>query len=53
MGGFGYPTTVLLDRAGIIRALWIGYESGYENQMEQLVSQLLAEKSTPAKADAK
>jgi cytochrome c biogenesis protein CcmG, thiol:disulfide interchange protein DsbE len=43
MNGFGYPTTVLLDRHGIIRALWIGYEPGYSNQMEQLVSKLLSE----------
>jgi thiol-disulfide isomerase/thioredoxin len=45
MRGFGYPTTVLLDRAGVIRALWIGYQPGFDQQMEQLVSQLLAEKA--------
>jgi cytochrome c biogenesis protein CcmG, thiol:disulfide interchange protein DsbE len=53
MQGFGYPTTVLLDRGGIIRALWIGYQSGYENQMEQLVSQLLAAKSATSDTAAK
>ncbi len=57
MQGFGYPTTVLLDRSGIIRALWIGYQPGFESQMEQLVSQLLAEKAaaekTSQKTDAK
>lgn len=47
-GGFGYPTTILLDRKGVIRAVWLGYESGYERQMEQLVSKLLADKE-PAK----
>ena len=50
--GFVYPTTVLLDRRGIIRTLWFGYESGYAQQMEQLVSQLLAEKSKPETATA-
>jgi thiol-disulfide isomerase/thioredoxin len=44
MDGFGYPTTVLLDRNGIIRAIWLGYEPGTETEMEQLVSKLLAEK---------
>ena len=39
-----YPTTILLDRAGIVRATWTGYESGYEHQMEKLVAQLLSEK---------
>ncbi len=42
---FGYPTTFLLDRNGVIRALWIGYEPGYTNQMEQVLSQVLAEKA--------
>ena len=49
--GMGYPTTVLLDRDGVIRAIWQGYEPGYEQQMEQLVSQLLngkSEKREPA-----
>lgn len=53
MTGFGYPTTVLLDRSGIIRALWIGYQPGFESQMEQLVSQLLAEKPSETKSDGK
>ncbi|HEY2826885.1 MAG TPA: TlpA disulfide reductase family protein [Pirellulales bacterium] len=48
MMGFGYPTTVLLDRGGVIRALWVGYQPGFERQMEQLVSQLLAEKEAAA-----
>ena len=40
----GFPTTVLLDRAGIIRAIWQGYSPGAERQMQQLVSDLLATK---------
>ena len=34
----GFPTTVLLDRTGIIRAIWQGYSPGAEEQMQQLVS---------------
>jgi cytochrome c biogenesis protein CcmG/thiol:disulfide interchange protein DsbE len=53
MGGRfgGYPTTILLDRKGVIRAVWLGYESGYERQMEQLVSKLLADKEPAKKND--
>jgi cytochrome c biogenesis protein CcmG, thiol:disulfide interchange protein DsbE len=40
----GYPTTVLLDRAGKIRAIWLGYSPGIEQQMQQMISELLAEK---------
>ncbi len=49
MTGFGYPTTFLLDRNGVIRALWIGYQPGYSNQMEQVLSQVLAEKAVGGK----
>jgi thiol-disulfide isomerase/thioredoxin len=52
MDGFGYPTTILLDRGGKIRALWLGYQPGFDQQMEQLVSQLLAEKPTTGKEPA-
>src|SRR3954452_17447913 len=27
----GYPTTIVLDRGGIIRGVWLGYEPGYEH----------------------
>jgi len=40
---FAYPTTVLLDRGGIIRAIWVGYEPGSERQMREMVSTLLSE----------
>ena len=46
MDGFGYPTTVLLDRSGIIRAVWVGYIPGSEREMETVVSKLLAEMSS-------
>jgi thiol-disulfide isomerase/thioredoxin len=42
---FAFPTTVLLDRQGIIRAIWVGYEPGTERQMREIASQLLAESS--------
>ncbi len=45
MDGFGYPTTVLLDGSGIIRAVWIGYIPGSEREMEQVISKLLAERN--------
>jgi cytochrome c biogenesis protein CcmG/thiol:disulfide interchange protein DsbE len=42
VSGFqGYPTTLVLDRQGIIRGLWFGYRRGYEQQIEKLVAELL------------
>jgi thiol-disulfide isomerase/thioredoxin len=42
VAGFrGYPTTLVLDRQGIIRGLWFGYRAGYEQQIEKLVAELL------------
>ena len=40
----GYPTTILLDRRGVIRAVWVGYRPGVETEMERYISQLLEEK---------
>lgn len=42
---FGYPTTVLLDREGVIRALWIGYDTAYEREIEETVRSELARKA--------
>ncbi len=39
----GYPTTFLLDREGVIRAVWEGYAPGLVDKMEQRVRDLLAE----------
>lgn len=39
---FGYPTTVILDQAGVIRGMWEGYEPGAERAMKQIVNDLLA-----------
>jgi cytochrome c biogenesis protein CcmG/thiol:disulfide interchange protein DsbE len=44
IGSLGYPTTLLLDRDGIIRAVWVGYGSGDQKQMERMVEKLLVEK---------
>jgi thiol-disulfide isomerase/thioredoxin len=43
VGFTGYPTTLLLDRHGIIRAVWVGYRSGMETKMERNVDKILAE----------
>ena len=40
----GYPTTLLLDRRGVIRAVWVGYRPGLETEMERHISMLLEEK---------
>jgi cytochrome c biogenesis protein CcmG, thiol:disulfide interchange protein DsbE len=43
LDGFGYPTTLILDRQAIIRGFWVGYSSGTEVEMQDLVQQLLDE----------
>lgn len=40
----GYPTTVLLDREGILQAIWVGYESGVEEDMRRAIEGELAKK---------
>jgi thiol-disulfide isomerase/thioredoxin len=40
-GFVGYPTTIVLDRQGVIRGMWVGYQQGYERQIEKLVGELL------------
>ncbi len=44
IGFKGFPTTLVLDRQGIIRGHWEGYEPGLEREMTTLVDQLLTEK---------
>lgn len=41
LSGFGYPTTVLIDRDGTIRGLWEGYAPGVEAEMEKVIRALL------------
>ena len=50
-GRFHYPTTVLLDQRGTIRAVWEGYQPGYEREMKTQIDRLLA--SGNATRDAK
>jgi len=38
----GYPTTLLLDRGGVIQGVWTGYRRGAEKEIRQLCSELLA-----------
>jgi len=45
IGGLAFPTTILLDRGGIIRGVWVGYGSGDQRQMERMVEKLLRERS--------
>ncbi len=39
----GYPTTLLLDGKGVIRAVWVGYRAGVETEMERYIGVLLDE----------
>ena len=40
-GVSGVPTTVVLDRNGIIRGVWVGYDAGSEERMQELVIELM------------
>lgn len=41
--GFGYPTTLVVDRRGVIRGMWQGYAAGDETSLRKLIDKLLAE----------
>lgn len=43
IGFEGFPTTVLLDRRGVVRAVWDGYRSGVETEIERYVDKMLSE----------
>jgi cytochrome c biogenesis protein CcmG, thiol:disulfide interchange protein DsbE len=43
IGFEGFPTTLLLDRRGVIRAVWVGYRSGVETEIERFVDRVLSE----------
>ena len=43
IGFQGFPTTILLDQHGVIRAIWVGYQPGMETEIEQYVDKLLSE----------
>ncbi|MBN1393748.1 MAG: TlpA family protein disulfide reductase [Pirellulales bacterium] len=42
-----YPTTLLFDRDGVIRAEWIGYRRGAETEMERYIGVLLDKLKKP------
>jgi thiol-disulfide isomerase/thioredoxin len=50
VGQFAYPTTLLVGREGDIRAVWVGYASGMEQQMRQVVEEVLSEPVTDSPA---
>lgn len=41
MEGFGYPTTVLIDRSGTIQGLWTGYKPGLEKEIAMTIAKEL------------
>ena len=43
IGFEGFPTTLLVDRRGVIRKIWVGYGPGVEKEMKENVGKLLAE----------
>lgn len=52
IGGFqGYPTTFVLDGAGVIRGVWVGFTQKMPDQIDALVKKLLAEKVTELSAE--
>ena len=38
-----YPTTLVMDRQGVIRGVWVGFSPQMPGQVEELVARLLAE----------
>jgi thiol-disulfide isomerase/thioredoxin len=47
-GVVSLPTVVAIDRQGVIRDVFVGYDSDEEARLEATVRRLLAERSTPA-----
>jgi cytochrome c biogenesis protein CcmG/thiol:disulfide interchange protein DsbE len=44
IGGFeGYPTTLVIDRQGMIRGAWLGYRPGDERDIGRVVAEVLNE----------
>ena len=50
--GFGYPTTLVLDRKAVIRAMWEGYSPATVQEMQAVVGKLLNEADPSGKASA-
>jgi thiol-disulfide isomerase/thioredoxin len=47
IGFSGYPTTILMDESGVIRAVWEGYWRGLESEIEQAIRDVLARSRKP------
>lgn len=43
LGNMAYPTTLILDREGVIRGFWVGFDHRAPEAMESLIEKLLAE----------
>jgi cytochrome c biogenesis protein CcmG, thiol:disulfide interchange protein DsbE len=41
LNGFSLPTTIVLDRQGVIRGVWLGFHATSVKEMQDLVEQLL------------
>jgi thiol-disulfide isomerase/thioredoxin len=50
LGRIDYPTTVLIDRSGVIRGLWIGYAPGDERRVRAAIEAALRGEPLPAAA---
>lgn len=50
IGFEGFPTTLIVDRQGVIRGAWVGYRRGYETEMNGLISDLLKSNPQPSTA---
>ena len=48
-GRFGYPTTLLIDEDGVVRAVWEGYQPGTETEMKTSIDRLIGSKRTSAR----
>jgi thiol-disulfide isomerase/thioredoxin len=45
---FGFPTTILVDRSGVVRAVWVGYRPGIHEEMKRMVKRLVEAQPSPA-----
>jgi thiol-disulfide isomerase/thioredoxin len=45
LDGFVFPTSLVIDRHGVIRGVWAGYEPGDERDIHRLVESLLLKSS--------
>lgn len=43
----GFPTTLLIDRGGMIRAVWVGFVPGFHEDMEKRVKRLVELQPAP------